>query len=347
METGVGEAELDDARAWVAALVENAPMGVLVAERDGGVRWVNDRALTILGVDGEDRVRHGLRLPEGLQTGDFAGGEQLTVARLDGSTVTVDATTAAIRTGDGAVVGAVAFLQDLTQREQRERTEQAGREFVTNAAHQLQSPLAGILSAIEVLQSGAKDGPERDVFLGHIEREADRMARLVRALLTLARAQTGYEAPKDELVALEPLLSDVKAGLRPAPGVRVEVECPADLAVVTNRALVEQALMNVADNAAKYTAKGSITLGARPVDGGAEIFVSDTGPGIPQREQPHVMERFYRGSRHGPDGFGLGFAIVRSAIDAVHGELEVSERKGGGTLVTIGLGRGATLVEAE
>ena len=91
------------------------------------------------------------------------------------------------------------------------RQESPEEQFVTNAAHELQSPLTAIVSAIEVLQAGAKDTPQRDIFLDHIEQAAARLVRLTRALLVLSRAQTLTEAPKTELVALEPLLSDVAA----------------------------------------------------------------------------------------------------------------------------------------
>ena len=85
-------------------------------------------------------------------------------------------------------------LDDLTEQERRELAE---REFVTNAAHELRTPLTTIIGAVEVLQAGAKDDPvERDRFLAHIEREAERLARLARALLTLARAHAGQERPR-------------------------------------------------------------------------------------------------------------------------------------------------------
>ena len=80
------------------------------------------------------------------------------------------------------------------------RQESPEEQFVTNAAHELQSPLTAIVSAVEVLQAGAKDTPERDVFLDHIEQAAARLVRLSRALLVLSRVQTGMEAPRTELV---------------------------------------------------------------------------------------------------------------------------------------------------
>src|SRR5215218_3287547 len=158
------------------------------------------------------------------------------------------------------------------------RKEVAEREFVTNAAHELQSPLTAIVSAIEVLQAGAKDTPERDVFLDHIEQAAARLVRLTRALLVLSRVQTRLEAARTELVELEPLLSDIAARAKMQGDVDLVVSCPAGAAVVTNRELVEHAVFNVLANATNYTTNGRIELSARLDGGVAEISISDTGP---------------------------------------------------------------------
>lgn len=224
------------------------------------------------------------------------------------------------------------------------REESAQREFVTNAAHELQSPLTAIVSAIEVLQAGAKDRPERDIFLGHIERASERLAHLVRALLILARAQTGAEAPRTELIALHPLLSDIAAQLRPVDAVNVEISCPPDAAAVTNRELFEQVILNVAENAAKYTANGRIELAAQVSDGQVEIRVSDTGRGIPPEEHDRVFERFYRGAEAISAGSGLGLSIARAATQALGGEVTLESELGAGTLVRIRLPQGASLV---
>jgi signal transduction histidine kinase len=225
------------------------------------------------------------------------------------------------------------------------RQETAEREFVTNAAHELQSPLTAIVSAIEVLQAGAKDTPERDIFLAHIERASARLARLARALLVLARAQTGAESPRTELVSLEALLSDVASWLKTAENVTVDVSCPPEAAVLTNRELVEQAVFNVAENAAKYTVEGRIELAARIVDGRAEISILDTGPGIPGAEQDRVFERFYRGGGTADEGSGLGLSIARAAAEATGGEVELESAIGKGTVVRFRLPQGASLIE--
>lgn len=350
-------AGLDEDRARLAALVENMPAGLIIVDLDGNVQLANDQALKILGVEGEipDRemrewdVRtlegrpYGpdeLPLARSLRTGEVVNNERMTLIAMDGSTVFVDASSAPVLDSAGQPIGALSLVQDVTAHERLERAE---REFVTNAAHELQSPLAAIVSAIDVLQSGAKDSADRDVFLGHIERESARLARLVRALLILARAQIGFEAGRDELVPIQQILTEAVARLRVAPGVEVEVDCGQEVAVVTNRELLEQAVANLAENAAKHTNAGRIVLGASERDGGVEITVTDTGSGIAAAERSRVFDRFYRGPVDKDAGFGLGLAIVGAATDALGGEVDLQSSAGAGTVVRLWLPNAASL----
>src|SRR5581483_10830186 len=185
---------------------------------------------------------------------------------------------------------ALVVIDDLTEQERRELAE---REFVSNAAHELRTPLTTIIGAVEVLQAGAKEDPtERDRFLAHIERESGRLARLARAMLTLARAHSGQEQPRVEAVELAPLLREVAAGLQPHAGVVVDVEVESGLAVEANRDLLEQALRNLGENAAKHTARGSVCLRAYLAGGTVTLEVEDSGPGISPEVQRHVFDRF-------------------------------------------------------
>ena len=211
-------------------------------------------------------------------------------------------------------------------------------EFITNAAHELQSPLAAILSAVEVLQAGAKDNADRDRFIEHIERETRRLDRITRALLTLARAQTGVEPPRSELIDLKPLLDAIAERCEPAPGVELVVKCPPELALVGNHELLEQAITNVVRNSVKYTEQGTIKLVGTPVDGRVLVAVADTGVGIPEEALPRVAERFYRAEAQASrEGFGLGLAIVQAAVKVLDGELDIVSGVGRGTTVTMSL----------
>ena len=211
------------------------------------------------------------------------------------------------------------------------------REFATNAAHELRTPLASIVTAVEMLQTGAKDEPAtRDEFLGMIERESGRLTRLTRALLVLARAGARDELPNLGVVQVEPLLEQVAASLPRRPGVEVGVDCPSLLAIVGDADLLEQALSSIAQNAVQHTDAGRVTMRGRRENGHIVIEVADTGSGIPASDQARIFDRFYRaGDRDG--GFGLGLSIAREAVRTLGGEIELESEQTVGTTVRITL----------
>jgi signal transduction histidine kinase len=230
----------------------------------------------------------------------------------------------------------IVSLEDVSARERRERAE---RDFVTNAAHELQTPLAAITSAVQVLQAGAKDNvADRDRFLAHVEGACGRLDRLARALLVLARAQTGVERPRQEIVPVAALLTSVADGL--APGREVDVDCAADVAVLANRPLLEQALANLGQNAAKHS-RGAIVLAGKRSADAVRIQVRDSGGGISESDRERIFDRFYRGDAP-TDGFGLGLSIAAEAVKAIDGELEL-ETSSAGTSFSIRL-PGATML---
>jgi two-component system phosphate regulon sensor histidine kinase PhoR len=232
---------------------------------------------------------------------------------------------------------ALIVIEDLTEQERRELAE---REFVSNAAHELRTPLTTIIGAVDVLQAGAKEDPvERDRFLAHIEREAARLGRLAHALLTLARAHAGQERPRAEAVELGPLLREVADDLRPYDGVAVDVECEPGLIVTVNRDVLEQALRNLGENAAKHTPSGRVVLRGSGTGRTVHVEVEDTGVGMSAETQQHVFDRFYRGQDRDAEGFGLGLAIVRQSVRTLGGRVELDSAPGEGTRVRIVLER--------
>src|SRR5262249_39173547 len=147
--------------------------------------------------------------------------------------------------------------------------------------HELRTPVTAIASAVDVLQSGAKEMPEdRDRFLAHITEQCRRLERLSHALLVLARAQMAQEQPRMEATAIAPLLEGIAAALPARPAVEIRVECPPHLAALANQDLLEQALLNVAGNAARYVERGSIELRSSSANGRVVVAISDTGPGM-------------------------------------------------------------------
>ena len=230
----------------------------------------------------------------------------------------------------------ILVITDVSVRERRERAE---REFVTNAAHELRTPLATITGAIQVLQSGAKDDPvERDRFLDHIDREAARLGRLTHSLLVLARAQTRAEAPNLAPVELRPLLEAIVEDVRPPDAVAVTVTCPPGLEVLAERDLVEQAVSNLTANALQNTERGRVEIAAKELPSGSvALEVTDTGIGIAPERQDRIFDRFYRPDGRDPRRFGLGLAIVRQAVAALGGRIELESAEGTGTTVRITL----------
>jgi signal transduction histidine kinase/HAMP domain-containing protein len=325
-------------------LLERLHEGVVTVDDQLVVHFANAEARRLLG-----RLAEGDPLPDpwdGFSLREFAERMFDPGASLSQAHVSPDAERGVALVGIPAHEGETAMivLDDLTEQERREVAE---REFVANAAHELRTPLTTIIGAVEVLQAGAKDDAnERDRFLAHIERESARLARLARALLTLARAHAGQERPRPEPVELAPLLREVADDLRPRPGVVVEVECRPDLTTSVNRDLLEQALRNLGENAVKHTSAGRVVLRAY-VDGkGLRVEVEDTGVGMSADTQRHVFDRFYRGSDRDAEGFGLGLAIVRQAVHSLDGRIELDSAPGKGTRVRLVLEHASVTAEA-
>jgi signal transduction histidine kinase len=214
---------------------------------------------------------------------------------------------------------AILLIEDVTEELRREKVV---REFVRNAAHQLRTPLAGITAAVEVLQSGAKEvSGDRDRFLRHIAEHTARLTRIARALLTLARAQSGESIPL-EPVEVRALLEQVAVHAGPAGEGRIAVDCSISLTARAQPELLLEAISALVDNAVTHT-NGEIRLDARDAGEAVEIAVVDTGEGIAPEHRARIFEPFYRVGDTG-EGFGLGLAIAHQAVEAMRGELSVA-----------------------
>lgn len=259
---------------------------------------------------------------------------------VNGSWLEVEGAVTGIVGEDRQVMVVLVEASDVSERlhreRARERRDQAERDFVANAAHELQTPLTAITAAVEVLQGGAKNSPnELDIFLGDIERETARLRRLTRALLELARLQAGGPARTPESVELGGLIVDIASGLTPADGVDVVIDCETGVSALGNRDILELALWNVAGNAAAYTRDGRIEFVAAEGAGSVEIVVRDTGCGMSSDDRERALERFYRGPGNPRPGFGLGLALVNEAMRILGGTLDIESELGAGTSVVL------------
>ncbi len=226
------------------------------------------------------------------------------------------------------------LLRDVTE---AKLAEGIRREFVANASHELRTPVAAVRGAAETLLAGALSEPESARhFVEIVARHAERLARLTEDLLDLSRIESGQWAMVLERVELAPLAEgvlDLHAERAAAKDLRMERDVPDGLAAYADPRALEQVLVNLVDNAVKYTpAGGSVTLEARLEETGVVLAVADTGPGIDRHHLPRIFERFYRidpGRSRDQGGTGLGLAIVKHLTQAQGGEVGVDSGAGG------------------
>ena len=231
--------------------------------------------------------------------------------------------------------GALAVFVDVT--EQR-RLETVRQEFVANASHELRTPVAAILSAVETLQGAAKGDPEAaSGFISMIARNAQRLRALVDDLLSLSLIESGKLeislAPVTLRHTVEAILNNF---IDPARKKGVELVClvPSALVVRASSRGLEHVLGNLIDNALKYCPNDSriVVQAARERDK-VVLSVSDNGPGIPEKHWERIFERFYRvdaGRSRALGGTGLGLSIVRHWVEAMEGRIRVGRSEAGG-----------------
>jgi two-component system, OmpR family, sensor histidine kinase TctE len=216
----------------------------------------------------------------------------------------------------------------------------AQRRFVANAAHQLRTPLA-LLGTQVAYARRTSDPAERDEALAAMEKSTHRLARLASQLLTLSRAEPGSRRPREETVDLSVSARLVLEGLADVAVERgIDLGLDADAPALTrgDGAMLREAIVNLVDNALRYTPSGgSVTVTVRQAGRIAELVVEDTGPGIPAEERGMVLERFYRLPGTGGDGSGIGLSIVREVVDGTGGSLTLSDGAAGGLKVEMRL----------
>jgi two-component system, OmpR family, sensor histidine kinase KdpD len=228
-----------------------------------------------------------------------------------------------------------ATLSEETARARREiEAEQLRNSLLSSVSHDLRTPLAVITGgASTLLQDGARldDATRRDL-LETILEEAERLNRLIRNLLDMTRLESGAVKVKKEWQSLEEVVGAALERLTARlAGRELCVSLPRDLPLVPcDAVLLEQTLINLLENAAKYST-GRIDVSGRALPGEVQVVVADRGPGIPAGEELHVFEKFHRAVREGhPDGVGLGLTICRAIVTAHGGRIWVSNREGGG-----------------
>jgi heavy metal sensor kinase len=221
------------------------------------------------------------------------------------------------------------------------------RQFTSDVSHELRTPLTSIRSVGEVALRGHHDEQRYRTVIGSMLEEADRLAGLVDRLLTLSRAETGQASLSREVVDLQALADNVVAHLSVLAEEKqqqIVVERHATPSALADRQVLRQALINLVDNAIKFTPVGGTVL-VRLSETAREAVcdVVDSGPGVPPAAREHIFDRFYRFSDSaGLGGAGLGLSIARGAVEANGGRLTLLESGKSGSTFRISMPRVAT-----
>ncbi|WP_208354392.1 ATP-binding protein [Pseudaestuariivita rosea] len=337
---------------FLKSLISAIPTPVVMIGRDEKVITLNEKAVELFGqgLIGRSYITV-LRQPAILDAveGVFSTGQPRD-ARFFGSEAGRE-TTFAVRCspviGDGEAAVLVA-LEDTTHLEE---LGQMRRDFVANVSHELKTPLTALLGFIETLRGAARDdSAARDRFLGIMEREATRMNRLVRDLLSLSRVEGEERMRPNERVDVAAIIGSAVDTLRPMAedrGGRLTLATTTDpVWVQGDPDQLMQVMTNLIDNAIKYgRSDQTITVAVQvsprepSLRGPAvRIEVRDQGDGIDPLHIPRLTERFYRVDNHRSremGGTGLGLAIVKHIISRHRGRMRVDSEKGKGSCFTV------------
>jgi signal transduction histidine kinase/DNA-binding response OmpR family regulator len=253
----------------------------------------------------------------------------------------------------GEDVGTVRLfvMRDVTA---ERRFEALKSDFLATLSHELRTPLTSLRGSLQLVLARTETLETMDRQLLEIGiKNAERLIGLVNDLLDIDSLEQGRLAFNFAPLEFEEVVAaavDATAGAFENAGVRVEVQIPEPVPTVHgDRTRLEQVLVNLLGNAAKYAPAGSaVTVRVEPRDAGLQIDVTDTGPGIPAAEQPHVFERFWRTDRDSADaGAGLGLAICRAVVGRHGGQIWLESEEGHGATVSFYLPRSLFRLQGE
>lgn len=333
----------------LASMIE----GVFAVDNAEKIIRINQAAANLLGSDAETSIGRSIqeviRKPE-LQKFIVRALESETSIETDislhhrGEDRCLQAHGTPLRGADGQKIGALVVVHDVTR---LRRLETLRRDFVANVSHELKTPITAIKGSVETLRDGAMEEAESGrYFLEIIARQAERLNAIIEDLLALSRLERDAESAeivreqKNLLPILESALLTCSSAAQ-AGNVKLKLFCSEQLSARINAPLFEQAVVNLLDNAIKYSdAEGLVTVEGWQDGGNVMIKVQDRGQGIPAEHLPRLFERFYRvdaARSRSIGGTGLGLAIVKHIVQVHKGEVKVYSTRGSGSVFTLSL----------
>jgi two-component system sensor histidine kinase SenX3 len=330
------DAEAAEAIERLQAAFDALNLGVVIVDVNGTEVLRNREASRLVDARGTDALA-ARALNDVLLEGTT--GETGRIVELHGPPPRILSLTASPLAGGSGPTGTVAVLQDVTE---RYRLDAVRRDFVANVSHEMRTPIGAIVALADSLAE-EEDGPVMRRLASRIAHEADRAGNIIGDLLDLSRVETG-ELEREDISVIRLITAAVERAVASA-GARAQ-----DVAVVgvlpsstlnVDASQVEGALVNLIENAIKYSDPGSpINISATDTGDRVNLSVADRGIGIPPSDRDRIFERFYRVDRarsRVTGGTGLGLAIVRNVARNHGGDVHVESREGEGSTFVIQL----------
>jgi len=339
----------NEQEAVLASMIE----GVLAVDHQERILRINQAAATLLGTNPELAVGRSLQevvrkpelqrfITELLQSRTSIEADMTLLYQGEERFLQTHGTP--LRGSDGQTIGALIVIRDVTR---LRRLENLRRDFVANVSHELRTPITAIKGAVETLLAGANENPEDSQrFLEIANRQSDRLNAIIEDLLSLSRLER--DAESDEVARThERLLPILESALQSCSSIAksrevdVNLFCSEELVANVNSALLEQAVINLVDNAIKYSeSRNFVTVESWQEGEQVMIKVQDRGQGISKAHLPRLFERFYRvdaARSRAVGGTGLGLAIVKHIVQAHNGGVTVHSTPGEGSVFTMSL----------
>jgi two-component system phosphate regulon sensor histidine kinase PhoR len=305
--------------------------GGIILNADHDILWFNPAASRLLGLNPATDI--GNRLDNLLRHPDFAA--YLAAPTGEGISVPSPADETGWLTIQIIPYGKdqrLAIVRDITHEMKLERTR---RDFVANASHELRSPLTVISGYIDTLADDAEIPESWRAPVGEMQRQAERMTRILRDLIELTRLESAESSAAHDFVDMEAMLVPIVKEFQGRAGPAIELELQTDAALLGKESELHSIFYNLVNNAVRFTpAMGTVHVLWKTEGAGAVFEVVDTGIGIPEEQIPRVTERFYRvdpGRSRAMGGTGLGLAIVKHALQRHEGKLTIRSREGEGS----------------
>lgn len=328
------------------AVLQSMAEGVIAVDDNKNIITINKAAYKLLGLDSENvegrKIKEIVKYKElrhiithAIKTNELI--EEEIIIPPDDRYVQLHGTM--LNNENGETIGALVVLNDVTR---LRRLEAVRRDFVANVSHEIRTPLTSIKGFIETLLDGAIDEPDTAKrFLGIMKNQANRLNSIIEDLLSLASLEESEnrESIQFNQAKIKKVIDSAISVCSPraqSKNITLTVNCDSDIKLVVNATLLEQALVNLIDNAVKYSSEGTnVVIRCKLDKKECAISVKDEGMGIAKEQLPRIFERFYRVDKARSrtlGGTGLGLAIVKHIAKVHNGHVTVESELGKGSI---------------